>query len=116
MKMSGSEKLIEQSRPGRAVLCAKCEHLNPHDRSVCERCGSHLYVVCHSCGSRNERVRSRCIDCSRKLHRSWFGRLLQALFGKNRKMSLIQTVLLLIGILIGIAVIVLLAEFKLPQP
>jgi hypothetical protein len=104
--MSGPEKSTEQSHSSRAVLCAKCEHLNPHGMNVCERCRAHLHVVCHNCGQRNERVRTRCLECNHNLHRSGFGRLIRSFFGKDRKMSVIQTTLLIVAILIGFAMIV----------
>jgi hypothetical protein len=112
--MSGSEKQTEHVPSRQGVLCAKCEHLNVRTNNVCEYCGSHLHVVCHNCGHRNERVRTRCIDCGHRLHRSWLSRLSNS-FGKNRKMSLIQTVLLVLGILIGIAIIVFFSEFRIPE-
>ena len=116
--MSGPEKPTEQATSRHGVLCAKCEHLNVQSRNVCEFCGAHLHVVCHSCGHRNERVRTRCVDCGHRLHRSWTSRLTNA-FGKDRKMTVIQTVLLVIGILVGIAVVVLfskVSEIGLPEP
>ena len=116
MKMSGPEKPTESTQSSRAVLCAKCEHLNPHGLNVCERCAAHLHVVCHSCGHRNERVRTRCLECDHQLHRTSIGRFAQSLFGKDRKMSVIQTTLLVIAIVVGIAVIVFFSELRLPQP
>ena len=116
MKMSGPEKTTKEPQSDRAVLCAKCEHLNPHGRNVCEECGAHLHVVCHNCGQRNERVRTRCLECDHKLHRTWIGRLSHAFFGKDRKMSLIQTALLVIAILIGICVIVYFSNWSPPPP
>ena len=113
--MSGPEKPTEHAPARSGVLCAKCEHLNVQSHNVCEFCGAHLHVVCHSCGHRNERVRTRCVECGHRLHRSWLRRL-TLLFGKDRKMSVIQTILLIVGILIGIAAIVFFSEFRIPEP
>jgi hypothetical protein len=113
MKMSGPEKLTEQTRSHPGVLCAKCEHVNAHGRNVCESCGAHLHVVCHSCGHRNERARTLCSECGHKLHRSWGRRANRLVFGKDKRV--IQVILLILAILIGAALIVFFAGLSFPQ-
>ena len=110
--MTGLEKSTETIQSSRAVLCAKCEHLNPPRLNVCERCGAHLHVVCHSCGHRNSRVKTRCVECNHRLHRSSISRVRQLLFGKNRKMFLIQAILLVTAILIGGALLYFSMDFS----
>ena len=103
-KMSGPVKQSE-SRASSGVTCAKCEHVNPHGRSVCENCGAHLHVVCHSCGHRNPRSRTHCSECGHKLHRRWYKRLLRRVFGTDKKAA--QGVLLIITVLLsGMALLV----------
>ena len=114
--MSGPQKPTEQPPSERDVPCGKCGHLNPRRSNVCASCGAHLYVVCHRCGHRNERAHPRCTECGQKLHRSWLTRASRGVFGKNRKLSLLQLVLLLIGILIGFAAIYYFSNFKPPEP
>lgn len=81
----------------RGVLCPKCEHLNRWGTNECRRCGAHLYVSCVSCGAKNERVRTRCSQCGRRLHRgltdvtSRFPR-------KKFKINLVEIILFLIVI------------------
>jgi hypothetical protein len=75
-----------------------------------------LHVVCHHCGQRNARAQARCSECGRKLHRSWFRRFESRVLGKRKKVTWLQLGLLLLGILVGAALIYFLAEFKLPQP
>lgn len=53
----------------RAVLCSKCEHLNPYGLNECKRCGARLFIACNDCGTRNERVRTKCRKCGRRMHR-----------------------------------------------
>lgn len=126
MNMSGPEKTTKPLQSGSAVRCAKCGHTNAHGLTECESCGAHLHVLCHKCGHRNERVRSRCTECGHRLHRSLSRRLthrilvknrvFRSIFGRNRTLSLIQIVLLLLGILVGYYAIRYFAEFKPPEP
>ena len=113
--MSGLKNPTEEKR-SEQVVCAKCEHSNPHGCNVCEACGAHLHVVCHHCGNRNPRIQARCLECNHSLHRSRARSLSHRLLGKNRKITTLQLVLLLLGILIGAAAIVFLADMRLPQP
>jgi hypothetical protein len=106
--MSESEKATDDSR---SVACAKCGHLNPHGKNVCDKCGAHLHVVCHHCGYHNVRARARCIECNHQLHRSWFKRVSQRLSGKRGKISLFQIILLILGIAIGLLAIIYLPQF-----
>ncbi len=111
--MNGPAKTTDHPETTTEVTCAKCEHVNPHGRSVCERCGAHLHVVCHHCGHRNARSRTHCKECGHKLHRSRLKRLTRAVFGKDTKG--LQALLLIVAILAGVAVIIFFAEFELPR-
>src|SRR5690606_12774560 len=66
-KPSEHDSAVISERKDRAVLCAKCEHLNAWGQNHCKRCGSRLYIACVDCGHKNERVRSRCNHCNRRL-------------------------------------------------
>ena len=112
--MESGRPEIESSQPppDKPIRCAKCGHQNAPRISVCESCGAHLYVTCQNCGHRNERSRSRCVECRHKLHRSWFKRLAR----KKGKISLLQVALLVIGILLGLAVVVYFSELRVPEP
>lgn len=99
-----------------AVLCAKCEHLNPGGKHSCERCGAHLYIACKDCGARNPRVHTRCDNCSRRLHRSWLSRLENRVFKRGRKLTLVQLVLLAGAVVVIYQVIVRIAEYEPPAP
>ena len=113
--MSGQQNPIEPAPSSSAVVCAKCDHLNPHRRNVCESCGAHLYVVCHYCGHRNQRSAARCSECDRNLHRSWWKRLSRSMVGKNRKVSVAQIILLLVAIAIGFALVIFFSDAQMSQ-
>jgi hypothetical protein len=112
--MSGLKKQSETAEAKRGVLCAMCEHLNPLGRSTCEFCKAHLYLACSRCGSRNARVQSRCSQCNRELHRSILSRIWHAPLGRQRRMTILQAVLLVLAIITGLALIVFFAELRLP--
>jgi uncharacterized membrane protein YvbJ len=114
--MSGPERPTDEARAEAEIRCAKCGHRNQRRSNVCESCGAHLHVVCHRCGHRNERSRSKCTECGQKLHRSWLTRASRGILGKNRKLTLLQVILLLIGILVGFAVIYYFSNFKPQEP
>ncbi len=109
--MSGPERPTEQSVAPADVECAKCAHLNPHGRTVCESCGAHLHVVCHNCGHRNVRARSHCSECGHNLHRSKATRLWRKLAGKDKKLSVLQIVLLVVAIALGAGLIWFFVEY-----
>jgi hypothetical protein len=113
--MSGSEKLIEPAGDAAGVVCARCEQVNSRKRNLCQACGAHLHVVCHHCGHRNDRASSRCTECNHKLHRSWWKQASRRLFGKEKSVSRLQIILLVLAILIGIGGILFLAELQLPD-
>jgi hypothetical protein len=114
--MSGCKNQTDGPRVQRGVLCAKCEHLNPPGLSTCEFCNAHLHLLCSYCRQRNARVQSCCSQCGRSLHRSFWSRGWQALFGRERKMHLVQAILLALAILAGLALIIFFSEFRLPKP
>ena len=93
----------------RAVLCAKCEHLNRRGNNQCKRCGARLYVSCVTCGQTNERVRTRCVKCSRALHRGVAAKLFPA-WPKKLKVDPVKVLAVLIGIFITYTIIILLGH------
>jgi hypothetical protein len=113
--MSGLAKPTDQGQPAREIVCAKCGQTNRRGQSVCASCGAHLHILCHHCGSRNTRQAARCTECGHNLHRSLPKRLFRRVFGADSKISLLQIVLLLIGVLIGFTLIVLLTNWQPPQ-
>jgi hypothetical protein len=113
--MSGQQNPIEPAASSAEVVCAKCQHLNPHRRNVCDACGAHLYVVCHYCGHRNQRSSGRCVECGRNLHRAWHKRLFRGLLGKNPKISLAQILLLLAAIAIGFTLVIFFSDAQVPE-
>jgi hypothetical protein len=102
-------------RPRKGVLCAKCEHLNPPGSGTCERCQSHLYVTCIDCGTRNERVRSRCLECGRKMHRNLLQRVRRRAFGKGFGFNTTSIVLFLIGVALVFGFIVIVSNISFPR-
>lgn len=105
---------------GKAVLCAKCEHLNPAERRECGACGSRLYVTCRRCGESNQRVASRCTSCGHRLHRSWLKSRLKKLekkvFGRRPKITLWQIILLVVAVYATYKIIIRIVEYEAPPP
>lgn len=114
MNSSTSERSGEPERKDRAVLCAKCEHLNAWGRNECKRCGAHLYIACTDCGQHNERVRSRCAACNRRLHHSIFDRLRRRVAKGAFHLTSMQ--LLIFGIAVALAFGVIMALSRLDLP
>lgn len=98
---------------GQGVLCVKCEHLNPLGLEKCVTCEAHLFVFCARCGHLNARVHSRCEKCYRKLHRTvrerWKGG------DEPRPMNLFYFFLILFGLVALAAMIIWLADIRLPR-
>lgn len=84
----------------RAVLCSKCEHLNPRGSHRCEACGSHLYLSCRACGTHNERTRTRCRQCGRGLHRTLASQVRSQL--RKRRIVVTRTHVILFFLGLGI--------------
>ena len=106
--MSSSElEKAGASTSRRGVLCAKCEHLNPAHLNECETCGAHLFLVCKECGEGNERVRTRCRSCGRRLHRSWFQRSRKKVSGRGSRLMIAKVVLFCFGLLLVYGLLVL---------
>lgn len=99
----------------RGVLCAKCNHVNPPGRTLCNRCGSHLFITCNDCGHQSERSVTRCRKCGRRLHRSALQKLGVRFFGKSMKPSLTAVLLFIAGVAIAFGIIVFVAELRLPR-
>ena len=99
--------------PSRRVLCYKCEHLNDPGEKLCSDCGSHLYISCNDCGSRNERTRSRCRECNRRLHRSIFRRFSKHFIPK-RRLAPVHMLMLAAAVLVAFGAIVFIAELRFP--
>ena len=115
MNSSTSEQnAAETERNDRGVLCAKCEHLNVWGQNECKRCGSHLYVSCSDCGQRNERVRTRCTNCHRRLHRSIFERLRRRATKGTLRVNGLQAVLFFVGVAAAFIVIFLFSRLYIP--
>ena len=91
----------------RGVLCAKCEHLNPPQMNECETCGAHLFLACKECGEGNERVRTRCVKCGRRLHRSLWQRSRKRM-GRSGRLAVAKVLLFCLGLLLmyGLFVVV----------
>jgi hypothetical protein len=111
MSLSTSEQVpAEAERKDRGVLCAKCEHLNAWGRNECKRCGAHLYITCTDCGQRNERVRTRCANCTRRLHHSIFDRIGRRISKGAMQFTGLQVVIFCIGVAFALAVIIVLSQ------
>lgn len=112
--MKNSER-VDRGGSAQGVACPKCEHVNEAGKHTCRRCGSHLYVTCNACGTRNPRVRSQCLDCGQRLHRSFWRKIENRLSRRTRgKVKMLYLVLLVAGILVAYKVIVMLSEFQPP--
>ena len=85
----------EKKLESRGVLCAKCEHLNPPQSSICNRCGAHLFLTCKACGQSNLRVLTRCTACNKRLHADFLARFER---GRGRKRKSTLVVLLVLGL------------------
>jgi hypothetical protein len=96
------------------VLCAKCEHLNVWARNECKRCGAHLFITCTDCGQRNERVRTRCSNCERKLHHSLFDRMSRKAFKGAFRLNSLQVLIFCLGVALAFAVIMLFSRLEIP--
>src|SRR5687768_16875926 len=115
MSSNTSDQPATDDRKDRAVLCAKCEHLNTWGKNECKRCGSRLYISCSDCGHRNERVRSRCVNCSRRLHHSAIERLVRKIRGGSREITGWQIVLFCLGIAVAFLLIFVFSTVDLPN-
>ena len=115
MSSNPSELSDTEERKDRAVLCAKCEHLNAWGRNECKRCGSRLYISCSDCGHRNERVRSRCVHCSRRLHHSSLEKVVRKLRAASSDLSGWKIAVFFAGIAIALLIIVLFSTVDLPN-
>ena len=112
--MSNPESGLTAPPSERGVLCAKCDHLNPPGSKACEECGDHLYVACHYCGHKNRRVDAVCAECGHHLHRSLWRRWQRKFLGQNRKILIVELILLVIVVVVGFNLIVRLVEYKPP--
>lgn len=90
----------------KGVLCAKCEHLNPPESNECETCGAHLFLACKQCGEGNERVRTQCVRCGHRLHRSFLHRSRRRL-GRKGKLVLARVGLYCLGVILLYGLLVL---------
>jgi len=115
MNSSTSEPDAPAERKDRGVLCAKCEHLNVWGRNECKRCGAHLYIACTDCGQRNERVRTRCVNCTRRLHHSIIDRMRRRMTTGSLQLSGLQMVIFCIGVALAFGVILALSRFEMPH-
>jgi hypothetical protein len=109
-----AEKTIKESHRG--VECAKCGKHHASRVNLCEHCGSRLYIACRKCGHSNQRVLARCSECGQRLHRSplsW-NRIRKRLFGSRSQISLLQVILLVVGVLFAYKAVVYFAEYKAP--
>lgn len=114
-KPSEHDSAVISERKDRAVLCAKCEHLNAWGQNQCKRCGSRLYIACVDCGHKNERVRSRCSHCNRRLHFSLPERLLRRIRGHAVEITGLQIVIFFIGVLFAFLLIFVFSSVSLPK-
>lgn len=115
---TGPQRLPDHNAP--AVLCGRCEHLNPVGNEQCIECGEDLYVECSACGSKNQRVHVRCSKCHKRLR----GKLLGGKRSKRRRHShkssgsssrtktigliVLQTILVLLGLGLALGLLYLL--------
>jgi hypothetical protein len=101
---------------GRAVLCAKCEHLNKWESSSCKRCGAPLFVSCSDCGRQNERVRTRCNQCGRRIHQGVVDRVTTKLSAKRLGITPLKAVLFALAMLFASIMIKYFAGMGLASP
>jgi ribosomal protein L40E len=113
MTMPAEPENKNSVRSSRAVLCGKCEHLNPLGLETCERCGGHLFVFCRRCGTRNERVRTLCTKCHHSLHRAWWTPAWKV-FERLQRLTWPQLLALIAGILVVLAIIKFMDGIRLP--
>lgn len=113
---SAPQRLPDHNAP--AVLCGRCEHLNPVTNEQCVECGEDLYVACGACGAQNQRVHVRCSKCHKRLR----GKLLSGKRSKRRRHShkgsssktktigliVLQTILVLLGLGLALGLLYLL--------
>lgn len=116
MSSSTSEQHAAEKneRKDRAVLCAKCEHLNPWGQNECKRCGARLYIACSDCGHKIERVRARCSHCNRRLHFSAVERIARRVRGAAVELTGMQVIIFCVGVLIAFLLIFLFSTVNLP--
>lgn len=115
--MNGAPDELKSKAITQGVACPKCEHVNPAEKHTCRLCGSHLHISCKKCGARNPRVRSTCTECGQRLHRSiWkkFDRRFKNL--TKGKVKVLHIALLVGAVLLAYKVIVMLAEYRPPNP
>lgn len=55
---------IESGPAGRAILCPKCDHLNPVGLTECESCDTALFTECADCGKTRPAVVTECATCA----------------------------------------------------
>ena len=115
MNSNTSDHPSTDDRKDRAVLCAKCEHLNTWGRNECKRCGARLYISCGDCGHRNERVRSRCTNCSRRLHHSSIEKIVRRIRVGTGELTGWKIAVFCIGIGLALLLIILFSSVNLPN-
>lgn len=96
----------------KGVLCAKCEHLNPPGRDVCEYCHAHLHLSCKHCGHRNERARTRCRQCGHRLHRGFFFQLRRKLFQDKHRYVMVYLPFTILVAYLAYRVIIFIADYS----
>jgi hypothetical protein len=104
----------EVQRNGRKVRCGKCQHLNLWGQNACQKCGAHLYILCSDCSERNERARTRCVNCGRKLHRTQLDRLRRKITGVSGRLTTVQILIFFIGVGLAFAFILLFSRLHVP--
>ncbi len=80
----------------KGLLCPKCSHLNPSNLNQCEYCNSQLFVKCKKCSAKVQRVFSQCPECRHRMHKSVFQKLKRRMFRRSKKITLGQTVFIVI--------------------
>jgi hypothetical protein len=73
-------------------------------------------VACHHCGHRNQRIKTRCVECNGKLHHTGWKRSSKKLAPNKRNLAIWQFALLVVAVWITYQVIVYLAEFRARTP
>jgi hypothetical protein len=104
------------ARPGaKGVLCGKCDYINPAGSSKCEECESHLYIKCRECGAHTERFHSRCPECRRSLHKSFFEKMNSQIFNSRARVTPLQLALLLIFAAVAFYCVMMIERVKVPN-
>jgi hypothetical protein len=69
-----------------------------------------LYIACNDCGHKNERVRTRCTKCSRRLHYSALEKMGRRMRSGVMEMKGVQVVIFCVGIAVAFVIIVIFAK------